>query len=335
MKIAVIGMGSISQTHLSAIETDRLGEVTAVCDVREDRLAAAKQRVPAAIAYQDYRALLAAQCADVVHICTPHYLHAEMTIAALEKGYNVYLEKPAAMTYEQGETILHASRRTGKRVCVSFQNRLINCNARAKQILTSGQLGGMKGLKGIVTWHREGKYYTDSGWRGTWDKEGGGVLMNQSIHTLDLLYYFGGRVRSVEGSVDLRKNRGTIEVEDTAEATLYFENGATGIFYATTCHAIDSPVEIEIVCEKGTLLIRDDVLYRVRDGVAEPEAKNDRLAEGKACWGDGHRRMIGSFYRAMESGGTAQNSEYCDIEDGIEVLKLIEGIYRSSAVKLR
>ena len=331
LKIAIIGCGAISKTHINAINGGGLGKITALCDIREDRLEENAALCPDAEKFKDYKELLEKADCDVVHICTPHYLHEEMAIAAMNTGRDVYLEKPCALDPDGAARITEVSRKTGKKVCVSFQNRLIPSTVTAKKILESGELGKLLGMKGIVTWLRSGDYYTKSGWRGTWEHEGGGVLINQSIHTLDLMYYLGGKINRIEGSVALRKNKDITEVEDTAEATLWFENGATAIFYATNCHVTSTPAEIEIVCEKGSLLIRNDTLYRVDGAELEILAKNDALAVGKAVWGVGHAIMIRAFYDAV----MGKDSYYCDIEDAAVVLELIREIYRTSANKLR
>ncbi|HBE14042.1 MAG TPA: gfo/Idh/MocA family oxidoreductase, partial [Clostridiales bacterium] len=279
-KIAIIGCGSISHSHVSAIQTGNLGEIVALCDTREDRIQGLLAKVPGAKTYTDYQVLLSETEANIIHICTPHYLHAEMAIASMQAGKDVYLEKPAAMDYEQGMEIVRVSEKTGKKVCVSFQNRLIESHLTLRKLIDSGEYGKVLGLKGIVTWYRGGKYYTDSGWRGEWETEGGGTLMNQSIHTLDLLYYFGGPVERVEGSVALRKNKGTIHVEDTAEATIWFKNGATAIFYATNCHVATNPIILEVVCEKASFSLRDNKLYKTMGKTTEVVAENSALAVG-------------------------------------------------------
>lgn len=328
----IIGCGAISHTHINSINSNSLAKIQAVCDIIEERAVAGAAEAGCGKYYTDYKKMLT-ECsdADVVHICTPHYLHAEMAIFALEHGFDVYLEKPCAMDSAQAKTILAASEKYGKKVCVSFQNRLVKTTAAAKAIVDSGKMGKLLGMKGLVTWQRSGAYYTESGWRGTWATEGGGVLMNQSIHTLDLLYYFGGKVKKVEGSVALRTNRGTIEVEDTAEATIWFENGVTAIFYATNCHVTTTPAELELVLEKGSLLISNDILYEKVDGRIRETTENSGIAIGKSVWGSGHVAMIGNFYRAI----CGEEADYCDISDAYQVLEMIEAIYDSSANKLR
>ncbi|MBE6704008.1 MAG: Gfo/Idh/MocA family oxidoreductase [Ruminococcaceae bacterium] len=332
LKSVIIGCGAISHTHINSINGNNLGKIIAVCDIVEERAKAVSAEAGCDKYYTDYKTMLT-ECseADVVHICTPHYLHAEMAIFALEHGFDVYLEKPCAMTPTEAKTIVEASERTGKKVCVSFQNRLVKTTAAAKRIISEGRLGKLLGMKGIVTWERSGKYYTESGWRGTWATEGGGVLMNQSIHTLDLLYCFGGKVKSVEGSVALRKNKGTIEVEDTAEATILFENGISAIFYATNCNVVTTPAELELILEKGRLLISNDILYEITDGHLREAAENTGAAVGKSVWGSGHTLMIGNFYKVLRG----EQAEYCDITDAYQVLEIIEKIYETSPLKLR
>lgn len=332
LKSVIIGCGAISHTHINSINGNNLGKIIAVCDIVEERAKAVSAEAGCDKYYTDYKTMLT-ECteADVVHICTPHYLHAEMAIFALEHGFDVYLEKPCAMTPAEAKTIVEASERTGKKVCVSFQNRLVKTTAAAKRIISEGRLGKLLGMKGIVTWERSGKYYTESGWRGTWATEGGGVLMNQSIHTLDLLYCFGGKVKSVEGSVALRKNKGTIEVEDTAEATILFENGISAIFYATNCNVVTTPAELELILENGRLLISNDILYEITDGHLREAAENTGAAVGKSVWGSGHTLMIGNFYKVLRG----EQAEYCDITDAYQVLEIIEKIYETSPLKLR
>lgn len=334
MRSVIIGLGAISKMHIRAIKMSDFTELVGVCDIREDRLNETLSELGNAVSgYSDYKKMICELKPDVVHVCTPHYLHKEMAIFALENGCDVYLEKPAGMNADEAREIAAVSRKTGKKVCVSFQNRVIPTNDTAKKYIEENRLGQLLGIRAYMAWKREGAYYTESGWRGTWEKEGGGVLMNQSIHTLDLMYYFGGKVKDIKGSVALRKNKGTIEVEDTAEATLWFESGATGIFYATNCNVADSSVEIELYFKDGKLLLVNDTLYENKDGELNVIARNSDYSksEGKYCWGNGHTMMMERFYGAI--GG--KDVYYCDIDDAVPVLELIAGIYATSPCKLR
>lgn len=335
MRTAIIGLGAISETHIAAIKHVGFSEICAVCDLKQERVDAAIEKIGTANVkgYNDYKEMIDTEKPDVVHVCTPHYLHRDMAVYAMEKGCHVYLEKPAAMNAAQAGEIVEASKKYGKKVCVSFQNRVIPTNAMAKEIVSDERYGKLKGIRAEMTWSRGGAYYTESGWRGTWEKEGGGVLMNQSIHTLDLMYYLGGKVKDMEGSVAIRRNKGVIEVEDTAEATIWFENGCEGIFYATNCNFKDSSVQIELFFEKATLFLYRDALYLVNGNELEKLTDNRDYTgtEGKACWGNGHAMMMKRFYDALEG----SDVWYCNIEDAVPVLEMIDRIYTTSKNKLR
>ena len=335
MKTAIIGLGAISETHIAAIKHGGFTTLCAVCDVKKEKLDAALSKIndENVKGYTDYKEMIDTEKPDVVHVCTPHYLHRDMAVYALEAGCDVYLEKPAAMNAAQAQEIADASEKYGKKVCVSFQNRVIPTNAMAKEIVDDARYGKLLGIRAEMTWNRGGAYYTESGWRGTWEKEGGGVLMNQSIHTLDLMYYLGGKVKNMEGSVAIRRNKGVIEVEDTAEATIWFENGCEGIFYATNCNFRDSSVQVELFFEKANLLLYRDTLYLVTGQGLEKLIDNHDYSgtEGKACWGNGHTMMMKRFYDALEG----KDEWYCDINDAIPVLEMIGKIYETSHNKLR
>ncbi len=334
MKSVIIGLGAISQTHINALVKCDIAEIAGVCDIKEEKVNSVVSQLGGNVkGYCDYKAMIDEICPDVVHICTPHYLHRDMAIYSMEHGAHVYLEKPVALNAEQANEIVQVSKKTGKKVCVSFQNRVIPTNYKAKEYVENGLLGKLLGVRGSMTWKRGGAYYTQSGWRGTWEKEGGGVLMNQSIHTLDMMYFLCGKVKDVKGSVALRKNAGTIEVEDTAEATIWFENGTTGIFYATNCNVADSSVEIEIYFEKGRLLLINDTLIKTENGKTEIMVENKDYSKtiGKAAWGNGHAIMIDSFYSSLKG----NEQYYCELEDAIPVLEIVEKIYASSPEKLR
>ncbi len=335
MRTSIIGMGGISVTHITAIKSSSFTKLCAICDTNQEKLDLAMEKIvdPDVKQYTDYKEMILTEKPDVVHICTPHYLHRDMAIFALENGCHVYLEKPAAMNAEQAEDIVKASEKTGKKVCVSFQNRVIPTNAFAKKAVTEGIYGKLLGIRAEMTWSRSGGYYQNSDWRGTWEREGGGVLMNQSIHTLDLMYYLCGEFEKLEGSVALRRNKGVIEVEDTAEATIWFKNGVQGIFYATNCNFEDSSVQVELFFEKTSLLLYKDTLYINGKNGLEMLVNNSDYSktEGKACWGNGHVMMMNAFYNAIEG----SDDYYCDIKDAVPVLRMIDAIYSTSTNKLR
>jgi predicted dehydrogenase len=258
---AVIGCGGIAQVHLSLLHAMPDADIRAVCDILPERARAAR-RVYGGAVFTDYREMLARPDIDVVHICTPHYLHAPMALDALAMGKRVLCEKPIASEVKDALAMIAAD---DGRLGVVFQNRYNPPSEMARAIIQEGVMGKLLALRGSVQWHREAPYYAESGWRGTWETEGGGVLINQAIHTIDLMLWLGGTPRSVAGAVSTDGLYDTIEVEDTAHFAVRFEDGKRGIFYATNLHVHDAPVELEMTMEKGALLIRGETLIQRGD----------------------------------------------------------------------
>jgi predicted dehydrogenase len=323
--VAIIGCGAVFGIHADAVAKSGLAELIAVADINERTAEKAAARYNCDY-YTDYREMLRDPSVQAVHICTPHYLHASMTIDALEAGKHVLTEKPVAISTREAVQMAEAAEACGKHLAVCFQNRFNPTSVKAREIIDSGLLGDIKGIRGIVTWHRDRDYYAESSWREAKAKAGGGVLINQAIHTLDLMQWFGGEIESIRGHADTRCLRGIIEVDDTAEATIYFKNGARGIFYGTNCFTDNSPVLIDIHCEKGSLAIRDGELYMTRDGKRELLTCDQTATGEKAYWGLSHEKLINHFYECLLRG----TADYISIADAAVSVGMIEGIYDSS-----
>ena len=195
-----------------------------------------------------------------------------------------------------------------------------------ENLLASGKPGKILGARAFVTWNRNVPYYTESGWRGSLTTEGGGVLINQSIHTLDLMVRFLGRPQAVEASMANRHLKGVIEVEDTLEAYLEFP-GAAGLFYATTAYCADSPVLLELTCENVTLRMEEsEVTCLWKDGQKERISFEQPVAQGKAYWGVSHEVCIADFYEAVDRGLPYQN----DIESVKNTAETMLAVYSSA-----
>ena len=332
IRAALIGCGHIHSLHTRAIAVLPHVEIVAVCDEIKERAEKTAEEFSCRV-YTDWKEMCQAPDIDVIHIATPHYLHAPMAIYAMEQGKHVLTEKPMAIKYEDALAMNEAARKTGKTLGVIFQNRTNPGSVLIKETLESGKLGKVLCAKCALYWDRPDSYYAKDNWHGTWEREGGGVLMNQSIHTLDLMYYLCGDFKTLEGSVALRRNKDVIEVEDTAEATIIFENGIEGIFYATNCNFKDSSVQVELFFEKASFLLYKDALYIHGKNGLEMLVNNSDYTktEGKACWGNGHVMMMTAFYNAIQGG----DDYYCDVKDAVPVLKMIGEIYNTSANKLR
>lgn len=327
---AIIGCGAIHTTHVAALR--QLPDVTlraiAESDLNKGRQWAAEYECPL---YHDYREMLWDDAIDVVHICTPHYLHKPMILAALAAGKQVFCEKPAVMNAldvaEIQAALLHAKGTLG----ICYQNRLNPTSLAIKQQLQSGAIGRMLAIKAVLTWSRGADYYTHSPWRGKYATEGGCLLINQAIHTLDLMQWFGAGVTRVKGVVDSSWLADVIEGEDSAMATFAFANGARGLFYASNCHTTNSPLLLEIDGEKGSLQLQDNELWLLQDG-ARHKLASDCAPEGsgKSYWGVGHREAIRQFYHALRDPAAG---EVCGIEEAAKSLRIVDALYRSSQLR--
>ncbi|WP_298863624.1 Gfo/Idh/MocA family oxidoreductase [uncultured Microbacterium sp.] len=323
VRAAVIGLGDISALHLDAIAAMPDAELVAVCDIDQARAAAASDRlgVPA---FTDHRTLFAEAAPDVVHICTPHAAHAAATIDALEAGIDVITEKPLARDPRQAAAVVDAAARSSAKIAVCFQNRYNTPVRAAKELLDSGELGAITGAAGTVIWHRTPEYYQASPWRSTWSGGGGGLLMNQAIHTLDLLRWLVGEVQSVAGTAATRAL--PIEVEDTAELTLTHENGIRSIFYATNAHAANDPITVSVVTEHAELFLSGDLRVTYTDGRVETVTEEKSAGGERAYWGVSHERLITDFYARRGD----SEPFWITPTDGARLVDIIHEVYRGS-----
>jgi UDP-N-acetyl-2-amino-2-deoxyglucuronate dehydrogenase len=294
-KVAVVGCGDVSIVHFEAIDAIAGAELVAVCDSDPATLSAAATQygVPG---FADHRKLIDAIAPDVVHVCTPHDQHADLAIDCIRAGVGVLIEKPLAHTPAEGDRVVVAAAEYGAKIGVCFQNRY---NATAQAIysaLESGRLGGVLGGFGAVMWHRPATYYQARPWRGRWQTSGGGVMINQAIHTLDLLQWFLGEVTQFQGGVSQRLLGGDREVEDTADLVLDHSSGARSVLFATAANVVDSQVMLEIVTEEATLYVRGDLTITYADGSVEIIPERVAGSGGRAYWGASHQLLVRDFY---------------------------------------
>lgn len=299
---AVVGCGDVSVVHFEALGTLAGVRLVAVCDVDAARAAEAGARygVPW---FTDHRQLLAEAQPDVVHVCTPHHQHADQVIDAIHSGVHVLMEKPVAHTVAEAERVIEAAEAHPEvKVGVCLQNRYNATVQAARDLLRSGEVGATVGGSGIVLWHRTPGYYEARPWRGIVGTSGGGVLINQAIHTVDLLQWLLGPVTTVSGQAGRHGAPVVAEVEDTAHLVLQHESGARSVLFATVAYVHDAPVTLELVTERAVLSIRNDLTVRHADGrvdqVAESAAASDASA-GRAYWGASHTKLISDFYRRL------------------------------------
>ncbi len=324
MKAGIVGCGSIAKVHAECVHSFKNHNLTAFADTKADR-ADSFARKYGGNAYTSLEEMLEKEELDVLHICTPHYLHVPMAVYALERGFHVFMEKPPVISKEQLKELQET--KSNKRLGICFQNRYNPSIIQVKKLLASGDAGSLMGARGIVTWSRSGEYYTESGWRGSLAMEGGGALINQSIHTLDLMAYLLGTPLSVEATMANHHLKGIIEVEDMMEAYLQFEGGRTACFYATTAYCADMPPLIELSCENMTIRIEDlEVNCYYKDGkiIKLPLEHKDTL--GKSYWGSGHRDCIADFYDSLEK----ERPFALELTGVLETVLLMLGTYESA-----
>jgi predicted dehydrogenase len=297
---AVIGCGDVSIVHFEALGTLADVRLVAVCDVAPDTAAAAGERynVPS---YTDHRELLAQARPDVVHICTPHDQHSQPAIDAIQAGVHVVLEKPVAHTMDEAHRVVAAAEAHPEvKVGVCLQNRY-NATVRAtRELLLSGDVGDAVGGSGIVLWHRTPGYYQARPWRGAVARSGGGVLINQAIHTIDLLQWLLGPVTEVSGHAGRHHASAVAEVEDTAHLVMSHASGARSVLFATVAFVQDAPVTLEIVAQGAELSIRNDLTVQHADGRIEHVTERAAASAGRGYWGVSHAELIADFYSRLD-----------------------------------
>lgn len=324
-KVCVIGCGVVAPVHMKAVSKLENAELYAVCDIvheRADKYAAEFF----AKAYYDFDEVLADSEIDSVHICTPHYLHVPMAVAALAAGKNVVLEKPVCMNRSELAELSAAEKNSYAKLCIMLQNRT-NCAIRElKRIIAEDDsLGKLLGISGVMNWHRDAEYYKSGDWRGRWDTEGGGAVINQAVHLLDLIDWFG-RAKSIRASISTKLLGDVIEVEDTADAYMELENGASATFFATNTFAVNRPVQLEICFENAVLRYSDSMLWRIEGGNAQIIAHDSGEKLGKDYWGSGHAFVIKSFYDSLEDG----ICRYITLDDAKHSAALMCALYESA-----
>lgn len=357
IRFGVLGCGSIGPTHVGAIQQIQDAQMVAVCDQNADKAQAVAKKYDVAKSYTDYHEMLRDPEIDVVCVCTPSGVHADHAVAALEAGKHVIVEKPMDISLEACDRMIAAEDSTGKKLAVISQHRWDSATVLVKQAIEDGKLGKIILADATVKWWRTQGYYDSGDWRGTWAMDGGGALMNQGVHTVDLLQWLAGGVASLYAQTRTAAHE-RIEVEDIAAAALTFENGAIGTLIATTAAWEGFPVRIDIYGTEGTAIIEGDRLkllklksgetYQSEEAAAhalsvaqggtasvkdEAAARlavptGSAAADPGAVWGDAHRAQIEDFIHAIRTDG----KPLIDGRAGRKPLEIILGVYRSSRI---
>ena len=325
MKVAIIGLGSVSSSHIGAILCNGQ-EIVALCDIDYERcLKANETYLLNAKCYTNYKEMLDSETLDCVHVCTPHYLHAEMAVYALSKNVNAFVEKPVAITSEQLDEIEKALKNSSATLGVCQQNRY---NESTKYLLDFIKDKEVISSCGHLAWCRDKEYYASGKWRGKWATEGGGVMINQALHTLDLLALFTGIPDFVTARISNDSLKGVIEVEDTAYGLFECSSGAKFTISATNASNYTFPVQIMLATKEHVAVLDGENLFI--NGV-KIDVKRTEVPLGKECWGAGHTIIIRDFYNKLKS----REKFDVDFYEAKKVVKLILAMYESKGEKIK
>lgn len=327
LKVGIVGCGRISTVYKDVFQkcSDMVDVKYAVDKVRERAERFARDF---GCAYSDKFEDILKQELDVIHICTPHFLHKDQVIKCLGKGFNVLTEKPMAVSLDDADIMISAARESGKKFGVIFQNRYIEGVKEAKKLIEEGKLGRVIGAWSLLAWWRPPSYY-ECDWKGSWEKEGGGVLIDQAIHSIDLVQHLvGSPVEWVHGHIDNRVLK-TVEVEDVADAAVKFKNGCLYSLFACNYYTCNAPIQIEIMCEKGKVDIKGfDVNIEVEDKKYDVKSSptSDVLRGGQGYWGSYHYQQIREYYDSVLN----DKPIAVDGAEGKKALEIVLGVYKSS-----
>jgi predicted dehydrogenase len=329
INFGIIGCGMIGKVHAEAIGSIEGARLAAVCGRDAARTGEFAARFGAA-AYTDYDAFLAHPGLQVVNICTPSGQHAEQGIRAAAAGRHVLVEKPIEISLERADALIEACDRAGVKLGVIFQSRFLPAVARIRQAIEQGRLGRLMIGDAIVKWYRAPEYYAPGSWHGSMSLDGGGALINQAIHTVDLLRWLMGPVESAFAmKAALRYPH--IEGEDTLVGTVRFASGALGVIQAATSARPGFKRRIEISGEAGTVILDGDTIGAwAVEGESADAAGGEQITDGSsnpaAISNEGHRRQIEDMMIAVRDNRVPM----IDGREGRTSLEVVCALYESA-----
>lgn len=339
VRMGVIGIGNMGHCHAENIVAGKIEgmELTAVADIKAERLEWAQEHLGEKVArFATAEELMDSGLVDGVIIAVPHYFHPPYAIMAFEKGLHVVCEKPAGVYTKAVREMNEAARKSGKTFAMMFNQRTDHIYRKMKEIIDSGEMGAIKRTNWLITdWYRTQAYYDSGDWRATWSGEGGGVLMNQAPHNLDLWQWICGMPTRVRAFCHNGKWH-NIEVEDDVTAYVEYENGATGVFITTTA---DCPGDnrFEVMCERGKLVCESGKLtvYKLNQSEREycygaTEGFKPLEHETYQPETDGQNEQHNGVLRAFVGNVLHGTPLVADGSEGINGLTLCNAMYLSS-----
>lgn len=336
--IGIVGCGMVADSHAQAITAMRGGHLAGVFSRREDNARRLADRFGCA-AYTDYKAFLADPTLDIVAIATPSGAHLEPAVQAARAGKDIICEKPLEVTLERIDRMIRICRENKVMLAGIFQRRFLEATRQFKKAVDAGRLGRISLADATIKWYRTQAYYDSADWRGTWKLDGGGALINQSIHTIDLLYYLAGDVEWVCGFAD-RRSHERIQTEDTAVAILKFKNGALGVIEGSTACFSPSgiPAEVHMCGTDGSIFMQDNRFTvwefrrrratdkKIREKFAPAGAPGAGAADPAAIDYVPHQRAFEDVVKALKKG----TAPMVNGPEGRKSVEIILAIYQSA-----
>jgi predicted dehydrogenase len=334
---AIVGCGMISRFHARAIADIKGAAVTACFSQRAESAEKFAAEIPGCKPYQDLDAMLGDPRVDAISICTPSGAHMEACIAAAKAGKHVVVEKPLDVTLARCDAMIKACEKAGVTLATIFPSRFHESSQLLKAAIDKGRFGRMTLGGAHVKWWRTQQYYDSGAWRGTWKLDGGGALMNQAIHSLDLLLWFMGPVAEVTAATATLAHE-RIEVEDVVVATIRFQSGALGVIEASTAAFPGELKRIELHGDQGSAGLREEDIFRwefakktkadeeLLAQMANKTNTGGGAADPKAIGHHGHTRLFQDFLTAIKKG----KKPLIDGHEGRRSVEVILAIYKAA-----
>ena len=326
---SILGSGSIADFHAQAIKNADGANLLGVCGGRGAEDFSKRYGIKP---YKDLKEMLSDREVDVVNICTPSGLHFDEAVAVLQNGKHTIVEKPVCTTLSDALKLEEIVGKSDPALGVCFQKRFADVNVRIKELLDGDAFGKIIFANAFVKWYRKEEYYTESGWHGDLKLDGGGALINQAIHHVDLLLWMVGEAEEVDAYSATRVHK--MEAEDTFSAHLRFKNGGFGVIQGATSTYPGVDARLEIHGEKGTVILEEDnvVFWDFLDkDISRPEKTGILLGTGASdptasLSVEGHGAVVEDFVSALRN----DRNPSVDIEEGTRSIKLIDAVYRSA-----
>jgi len=331
INVGLVGFGRIGKIHAACSEQSNLANLIAVCDINKDALSEAVYLYPNVSKYESIDSLIEQEDIDCLHIATPHHLHVPMAKRAIQSNHSVILEKPIGIKTEDTASLETIVKQSNSKILVCFQNRMNETTLFAKTAIKDGLIGKLRGTRVVLSWYKDSDYYMHSSWKGSWEKEGGGVLIDQAIHSIDLVRYITDdeliNITSLKGNI----TKNPIEVEDSFLVRAILKKGGDFLLIATNGCWENLPLRIEFYGDLGSVILDGDqcLLYNSSGIVDIVRNKKDKILNKgykESYWGVKHFELITLFYKHIL--GIGKNP--IEFIDAVKTQRIIEECYLKS-----